>query len=287
MAETKGGQDMTLAIIAFTFLLGIFGVLYIVATKMASSSIKEQNQQEDGERRRRGARGSADDDDEAEEDQRGGVRHAKRDAQKEQKRQERKAQVQADREARENRSTVKSEKEQKYNQKLLEKEAERFKKEEQEDKVRAAKEKQEKAEFEKWRGLIAPDEVYDLEDMSNDPVAMDLFIEHVKARKTVYVEELAAKFKMKTDTAIARLGALEKSGRLQGIFDDRGNYLYISKEELQSVVEWLQQKDKINKAEIVVECNKLIKANPTEEDVAKLQKETDDANAALEAFLKK
>jgi hypothetical protein len=48
------------------------------------------------------------------------------------------------------------------------------------------------------------------------------FLEHVKARKTVALDELAAEFGLKTQDAIARLQALEADGRLTGVMDDRG-----------------------------------------------------------------
>jgi len=48
------------------------------------------------------------------------------------------------------------------------------------------------------------------------------FIEHIKARKTVALDELAAEFGMKTQEAIQRLQMLEEQGRLTGVMDDRG-----------------------------------------------------------------
>lgn len=48
------------------------------------------------------------------------------------------------------------------------------------------------------------------------------FIEHVKQRKTVALDELAAEFGMKAADAVARLQALEAEGRITGVMDDRG-----------------------------------------------------------------
>ncbi len=48
------------------------------------------------------------------------------------------------------------------------------------------------------------------------------FVQHIKARKTVALDELAAEFGMKTQEAIQRLQTLEEQGRLTGVMDDRG-----------------------------------------------------------------
>merc|ERR1712242_127363 len=94
--------------------------------------------------------------------------------------------------------------------------------------------------------------------------------------------DLAAEFRMRTSVAIERLEQLEKLGRLSGIFDDRGKYVYITAEEMSGVAEWLKSKGRINRADLVAACNRIIRLNPTEEDKAKLQQEARTAAATLE-----
>lgn len=48
------------------------------------------------------------------------------------------------------------------------------------------------------------------------------FVDYVKARKTVGLDELAAEFRMKTAEVVKRVQALEAEGALTGIMDDRG-----------------------------------------------------------------
>lgn len=62
--------------------------------------------------------------------------------------------------------------------------------------------------------------------------AVGRFVEYVKLRKVVHLEDLAAEFRIKAVHVIKRLEDLEKMGRLSGIFDDRGKYIYITSEDL-------------------------------------------------------
>ena len=48
------------------------------------------------------------------------------------------------------------------------------------------------------------------------------FIDYIRGRKTVGLDELAAEFGMRTQEAIKRVQALEAEGALTGVMDDRG-----------------------------------------------------------------
>ena len=81
------------------------------------------------------------------------------------------------------------------------------------------------------------------------------FLEHFlqlddqKAKKVVLIEELASKFNLKSKVikqstylcirlvqeALARVTKLEEMGRLSGVMDDRGKYIYISEQVMQSL----------------------------------------------------
>merc|ERR1712190_675247 len=118
---------------------------------------------------------------------------------------------------------------------------------------------------------------------TQDASAVENFVDFVKLRKVVNLEDLAAEFHMRTSVAIERLEQLEKLGRLSGIFDDRGKYVYITKEEMAGVADWLRKRGRINRADLVAACNRIIRLNPTEGDMAKLEQEAKSAAAALDA----
>ena len=59
---------------------------------------------------------------------------------------------------------------------------------------------------------------------------------------TVPLEELAAEFGLRTTDAINRVQGLEQMGRLTGVMDDRGKYIYISPEEMEAVATFIQER---------------------------------------------
>ncbi|CAE7457307.1 unnamed protein product [Symbiodinium natans] len=175
----------------------------------------------------------------------------------------------------------KQEKNAKYAQRQKEREAERERRDAEDEQARKEKEKQEREELKKWK------EEFEIEDEGEDLVtaggesALEQFIDYVKLRKVVNLEDLAAVFRMKTVVAINRLEELEKMGRLSGIFDDRGKYIYITAEEMEAVASWLKRKGRINRADLIAGCNKLIRLNPTAEDKEKLEAEARTAEEEL------
>ena len=48
------------------------------------------------------------------------------------------------------------------------------------------------------------------------------FVEYIKDRKTVVLDEVAAEFGLRTQDVINRIQSLESIGRLTGVMDDRG-----------------------------------------------------------------
>jgi len=213
-------------------------------------------------------------------------RAGRREAQKQQKKQEKKEAAAANREHREEmereREEESSKKTDKYSQKQKAKEEERLAREEAERKEREEKEKKEQAEFDDWKNMFSVEAEGEDNSDQADAGAVEKFVDYIKVRKVVNLEDLAADFKMKTSVAIDRLKDLEKLGRLSGIFDDRGKYVYITTEEMAGVAEWLKNKGRISRADLVAACNKIVRLNPTEEDKARLQHEASSAVDALD-----
>jgi hypothetical protein len=46
-----------------------------------------------------------------------------------------------------------------------------------------------------------------------------------------------------------------------------GKYVYLTQNEMQSIVEYIKSKGRVNRAELAAECNKLIRVNPKGEDL--------------------
>mmetsp|Transcript_111054 Transcript_111054/g.358528 ORF Transcript_111054/g.358528 Transcript_111054/m.358528 type:complete len:317 (-) Transcript_111054:507-1457(-) len=296
---SPGSADLWLGGVCVALLVGILSVLALLVTRVSGGEGEKPEQQAvAGQRRRgaldrmqRGARATAGSGAGGEgpansegSEQADGVaaRGERRAAQKEQQRQERREQQQAERQARQQHESGKQERQQKYHQRQQEKEAERQRKEDDERKRRDEKEKQEQAEFDSWRGMFAVDAEGEDDAAGSDESVVERFIEYVKIRKVVNLEDIAAEFRMKTSAAIDRLEQLEKLGHLSGIFDDRGKFVYISAEEMASVADWLKKRGRISRGDLVAACNRIIRLNPTEADKARLQQEAHSAAAALE-----
>jgi len=84
------------------------------------------------------------------------------------------------------------------------------------------------------------------------------FIAYIQSTKVVLLEDLAAHFKMKTQEVIDRIASLQESGDLTGVVDDRGKFIYISRDELESVAKFIRQQGRVSITDLAANSNKLI-----------------------------
>ncbi|XP_039131594.1 LOW QUALITY PROTEIN: DDRGK domain-containing protein 1 [Dioscorea cayenensis subsp. rotundata] len=179
---------------------------------------------------------------------------------KEKKRQEREEQRQAEEAARENRRS----KQDRYEERRRKKDEEREEKErllEEEALARKAKEEEAAAlEFEKWKGAFSVDAEGTTENELQDGAHGLLadFVEYIKKQKCVPLEELAAEFKLRTQDCINRITSLEDMGRLSGVMDDRGKYIYISPEEMKAVADYIKRQGRVSISHLASKSNQFI-----------------------------
>lgn len=183
---------------------------------------------------------------------------------REKKRQEREVQRQAEEAARESRYS----KQDKYAEIRRKKDEEREAQErivEEEANARKAKEEEAAAlEFEKWKGEISIDaegttenEVQD----GNQGLLFD-FVEYIKKHKCVPLEDLSAEFKLRTQECINRITSLESMGRLSGVMDDRGKYIYLSQEEMKAVADYIKREGRVSISHLASKSNQFIDLEP-------------------------
>uniref|UniRef100_A0A8D8XER2 DDRGK domain-containing protein 1 n=1 Tax=Cacopsylla melanoneura TaxID=428564 RepID=A0A8D8XER2_9HEMI len=156
----------------------------------------------------------------------------------------------------------KDEEEQKK-QRLKEEEEER-KREEEEKRIREEKEARELEEYMKLKQAFSVeeegyDEIVDEEEEKN---LLERFITHIQQNKVVVMEDLAAQFKMKTQSVIDRIVELQKTEALTGVIDDRGKFIYISQNELNSVATFIKQRGRVSVSELVENSNQLVTLIP-------------------------
>jgi DNA-binding MarR family transcriptional regulator len=82
----------------------------------------------------------------------------------------------------------------------------------------------------------------------------------------VSLDDLAGTFKISSSEVVSRLKDFELNGRICGIVDDRGKYIYLTEKELSNIEKFFGNKGRVSKSELVAQCNKLIRFEPTEED---------------------
>ncbi|KAH3790126.1 DDRGK domain-containing protein 1-like [Dreissena polymorpha] len=87
--------------------------------------------------------------------------------------------------------------------------------------------------------------------------------------KVVMLEELATHFKIRTQDCIDRIQDLQKEGQLTGVIDDRGKFIYITVEELESVAKFIKQNGRVSIRELAESSNLLINLNPDNTDIRK------------------
>ena len=114
-------------------------------------------------------------------------------------------------------------------------EEERKKEEEALNKIKEEQLKKEEEEYNKWKDFMAvQDEGEENVDVNSEDLIND-FINYIKLRKVVSLEDLSGEFKLSPNDLVDRLKYLESQGRICGIIDDRGKYIYMTEKELQVI----------------------------------------------------
>jgi len=121
------------------------------------------------------------------------------------------------------------------------------------------KERREQEEYEKMKAAFdVEEEGFDEDQEDTSEGQLQAFIQHIKDTKVVLLEDLAAHFKMKTQDCIDRVTQLSDEGKLTGVLDDRGKFIYISEEELHSVAKFIKQRGRVSITDLAENSNKLI-----------------------------
>nr|SVE76190.1 EOG090X0N9E [Daphnia hispanica] len=176
---------------------------------------------------------------------------------------ERKATREAEEKEREERKALELEKEK--DRKRLEELEEQAEKEKEEKIKREAEEKirREHEEYLKMKAAFTVEEQgYDATEESTEENLLQKFIDYVRETKIVLLEELAAHFQLKIQDAIDRLQKLVQEGLLTGVIDDRGKFIYISREEMEAVAKFIRQRGRVSLSDLAESSNQLIQLGP-------------------------
>jgi len=131
----------------------------------------------------------------------------------------------------------------------------------QEAAARAAREDEEAS---KWMSLISVDKegTGEAEAGGEDPGLLGQFVDYITARKMAPLEEIATEFNLRTTDVIDRIHGLEAMGRLTGVMDERGKYIYITLDEMHAVAKHLTKKGRVTISELAAQSSSLIDLEP-------------------------
>lgn len=176
---------------------------------------------------------------------------------------EKKAQREAEEHARQDRK--KREQQAEEERKKIE-ELERAEEKRKDDEEKRAREEKEQREYEEYlkmkEAFSVEEEGYEEGDGGDEQNLLQEFVGYVKNQKVVLIEDLAARFKLKTQAAIDRIKDLQNDNILSGVIDDRGKFIYVSPEEIEAVAKFIKQRGRVSIQELAENSNQLINLTP-------------------------
>lgn len=135
-----------------------------------------------------------------------------------------------------------------------------------ENEERRIKEEQAKREHDEYlkmkEAFNVEEEGYEKGDDDQQNMLQE-FVNYIKNSKVVVIEDMAAKFKLKTQATIDRISDLQKDGILTGVIDDRGKFIYVSQQEMEAVAKFIKQRGRVSITELAENSNKLINLTPS------------------------
>mmetsp|Transcript_14759 Transcript_14759/g.35846 ORF Transcript_14759/g.35846 Transcript_14759/m.35846 type:complete len:232 (+) Transcript_14759:1-696(+) len=143
---------------------------------------------------------------------------------------------------------------------------EREEKEEAERKAQEEIKKKEEEEFDKWKDLFetGEDGAQADDDLQESQGMLQEFIDYLKDNKITPLDEVAAKFGLKAQEVLNRVEGLESMGRVTGLMDDRGKFIYISMDEMKGVAKWINNQGRVSVEDLVSESARLVDMQPRE-----------------------
>ena len=195
----------------------------------------------------------------------------RKDAAKQAKKEEKKKNQAARRAAMEDINRAKEEKHQNWLKRealLEEKEREE---EERLKKIEEERLKKEEEEYNQWKTELVVEGAG--EEDQEESFTLEKFLNYIKMRKVVMIEDVAHAFLMDGKTVVKRIQELEQEGFLTGILDDRGKYIYITKDEFMAVKKYIETRGRVSRLELANESGRLVRLGPTSEDKAKIEEE--------------
>ena len=125
------------------------------------------------------------------------------------------------------------------------------------------KRKKEEEEYQNWKPTISIEETGSMAtDKENLEARVDEIISAVKQERTVILESLSARFHTSTAKMVNLLTKLVKERRLEGVFDEHGKFIYVSKEDRLKIAKIIQRRGRVGIADLAREVNSVVSIDP-------------------------
>ena len=169
---------------------------------------------------------------------------------------------------------VQSQKERQLEEEAKTKKEEEIKEEDSLKRELEEKERKEQQEYEKWKEFMTLEETgTKLEEEKDDENLLKRFLDYVKLRKTVSIEDLAMAFDLTNKACLQRLNSLIESGMLTGVIDERGKFLFIDKKEIGELLRTIKDRGQFSRGDLIEAFSEIIRQEPTEEDLKQIREE--------------
>jgi hypothetical protein len=210
--------------------------------------------------RRRNNRSGGDSDDNPLEGLDPNSKKYKKIAAKMEKKAARAARQEQERQANEDKRTKISKRDIEYKKKEEEREAREREEEEERKRLRAEEAKKEQEEYDQWKDMFETADAGsgDSEEGTDSYETFVKFLKYIKAKKVIVLEDLASEFQISAQETIDRVSQLVRLGRLTGVIDDRGKFIYITTQEMMNVADFMRQRGRVSMMELAKQSNKLI-----------------------------
>ena len=85
-----------------------------------------------------------------------------------------------------------------------------------------------------------------------------LFFPLLFSLQVLQLDAIASRWELRAAEAAELLARLEQEGRIRGLVDDRGLYIYLSDAELAAVAQFVRHKGRVSLAALAAQSNKLV-----------------------------
>lgn len=125
------------------------------------------------------------------------------------------------------------------------------------------KRQQEEEEYQSWKHTMTVQESGSGESEKDVLAAQsDRIIALIQHERSIILESLSARFQATTAAMVDLLTRLVSEGRLEGVFDEHGKFIYVTREDRLKLAKIVQRRGRVGIGELTREANALISIDP-------------------------